>query len=49
MHAYLGVKNVRESPFHHCVSPVKLVQGCQSARKDRESSLNHSGGHVKLV
>ena len=49
MQAYLGVKNDRESPFHHSVSPVKLVQGCLCARKDRERCLYLCGDLVKLV
>ena len=28
---------------------MNLVQGCLSARNDRERSFHHSGGLVKLV
>ena len=47
--ASLGVKNVRESTFHHCGGPVNLVLGCLSARKDRESRFHLCGGLMKLV
>ena len=31
--AYLGAKNFRESTFHHCGGPAKLVQGFLSAKE----------------
>ena len=49
MQACLGVKKVRESPFHHSGGALKLVQGCLSARKDRKSCFHHCGVLVKLV
>ena len=47
--ACLCASEDRESNFHLCGSPVKLVQACLSSRKELESSFHHSGGPVKLV
>ena len=35
--------------FNHCGGPVKLVKGCLSARKDRESRFHFFRGLVKFV
>ena len=35
--------------FHHCGSPLKLMQTCLSAKKDLESSFHHYWDSVKLV
>ena len=41
----LGTRKSRESSFHHCGSPVKLVQACLNAGKvcfnRRGSAMNH--------
>ena len=34
---------------HRCGCPVKLVQACLSASKDRESSFHSCRGPIKLV
>ena len=49
MQACLGAKNVEESSFHHCASPVKQVPAGLSGRNDQESSFLHCKGIVKLV
>ena len=46
----LSTRKSRESSFHHCGSPVKLVQKtCLSTRKELESCFHTFGGPVKLV
>ena len=40
----LTARNNRESSFHHCGGPVKLVQACLRARKSLESSFHRYGG-----
>ena len=47
LHPRLIARNDRESSFHHCGGPMKLVQACLSARKDLESSFYHSGGPAR--
>ena len=39
----------RETSFHHCGGPVKLVEAWLCARRHLESSFHHCGGSVKLV
>ena len=34
VHPCLTARNDRESSFHHCGGPVKLVQACLRARED---------------
>ena len=38
-----------KNTFDHCGGPVKLVKGCLSARKDRESRFHFFRGLVKFV
>ena len=38
-----------ESTLHRRGSPVKLVHGCLSVRKDLYSRFHQCGGHVKHV
>ena len=40
---------MRKASFLYCAGPVKLVQACVSARKDRESNFHDCGGAVKLM
>ena len=47
--ATLSVRKDLESSFHHCGSPVKLVQAGLRARKSIESSFHRCVGPVKLV
>ena len=47
--ACLRARKDRESRFHHCGGPVKLVQACLSCRNVRESSFLHCGGLEKLM
>ena len=42
-------RKYRESRFHHCGGPVKLVQTWLSARRHLESCFHYCGGPVKLV
>ena len=49
MQACLSAGKVRQCHFHTCRGLVKLVQAHFSVRKDRESSLQHSGGAEELV
>ena len=42
-------KDVESTLQHRCGSPVKLVHGCFSVRKDLDSSFHQCGGHVKHV
>ena len=49
MKACLGAKNVEESTFNHCASPVKPVPAGLSGRNDQESSFLHCKSIVKLV
>ena len=46
----LSARKSRESSFHHCGSPVKLVKKtCLSARKELESCFHLCGGTVMHV
>ena len=47
--ACLNAGKVWKSYFIRRADTMKHVQDCLSARKDRESSFNHSGGTVKIV
>ena len=45
----LSASKDRESSFHHCGSPVKLVQTWLSTRKELESCFHLCGGSVMHV
>ena len=58
--AWLSAKRQRESSFHLCGGPVKLVEvwlcarrfseaGASQFMKDRQSSFLHCGGPVQLA
>ena len=49
VHASRSARNSRESSFHRCGYPVKLVQACLSVMKELEGSFHHCGGPVRLV
>ena len=44
MQAYLSAGKVQESHVHHSGGPVQHLEVCLSARNDRESSFQYSGG-----
>ena len=47
--AYLSASKHVESSFHHCGSPVKLVQACLFARNTLQRRFNHRRGAVEHV
>ena len=47
--ACISASKDRESSFHNCRVSLKLVLGCLSTRKHRESCINHHGRPVELV
>ena len=47
--ACFSTREDRESSFHHCGSPVKLVQACLCAGKTSYRRLNLREGAVKHV
>ena len=47
VHACLSASKDGESSFHHCGSPVKLVQACLCARNTLQRRFNRRGGAVK--
>ena len=47
--ACFSTREDRESSFHHCGSPVRLVQACLYAGKTCYRRLNLRGGAVKHV
>ena len=47
--ARLSARKDRESSFHHCGGPVKLVQACLCAENTLQRPFNRRGGAVKHV
>ena len=45
--ACLSAREDRESCFHHCICPVRLVQACSCARKNSLRSFNLRGSAGK--
>ena len=45
---WLSTRRHRESSFHHCGGPVKLVEAWLCARRHLETSFHHCCGSVKL-
>ena len=47
--ACLSARVDRESSYHHCRGPVRLVQACLCEGKARSRGFDHRGGAVKHV
>ena len=45
--AYFSSRKDVESRFHHCGSPVKLVQACSYARNTIQRRFHRRRGHVQ--
>ena len=43
----LSASDDRESSFHHCRGPVRLVQDCSGERKSSKRRFNLRGGAVE--